>query len=114
MSRFQYKKQSRGPSGIILSLCVFLMILMLFTEGLSSLSDSTMRRQKESLENAVTRSVTYCYTVEGTYPENLDYLKDNYGLIYDELSLSITVSSVLMFCRISRSLRKESKLCVFG
>ena len=43
-----------------------------------------MRRQKESLENAVTRSVTYCYTVEGTYPENLDYLKDNYGLIYDE------------------------------
>jgi hypothetical protein len=60
------------------------MILMLFTEGLSSLSDSTMRRQKESLENAVTRSVTYCYTVEGTYPENLDYLKDNYGLIYDE------------------------------
>lgn len=84
MSRFQYKKQSRGSSGIILSLCVFLMILMLFTEGLSSLSDSTMRRQKESLENAVTRSVTYCYTVEGTYPENLDYLKDNYGLIYDE------------------------------
>ena len=84
MSRFQYKKQSRGPSGITLPLCVFLMILMLFTEGLSSLSDSTMRRQKESLENAVTRSVTYCYTVEGTYPENLDYLKDNYGLIYDE------------------------------
>lgn len=84
MNRFQYKKQSRGPSGIFLSLCVFLVILFIFMQGLSSLSDSTMRRQKESLENAITRSVTYCYTVEGTYPENLDYLKDNYGLIYDE------------------------------
>lgn len=84
MSRFQYKKQTNKSSGILLSLCVFLVVLIIFIQGLSSLSDSTMRRQKESLENAITRSVTYCYTVEGAYPEDLDYLKDNYGLTYDE------------------------------
>lgn len=84
MSRFEYKKQSQKPSGFLLSVCVFLTILIIFIQGLSSLSDSTKRRQKESLENAITRSVTYCYTVEGAYPENLDYLKDNYGLTYDE------------------------------
>lgn len=84
MSRFQYKKQSNKPSGFLLSVCVFLAVIFLFMGGLSSLSDSTLRRQKESLENAITRSVTYCYTVEGTYPENLDYLKENYGLTYDE------------------------------
>lgn len=84
MSRFQYKKQPHKPSGFLLSLGVFLAVLIIFIQGLSSLSDSTMRRQKESLENAITRSVTYCYTVEGAYPENLDYLKDNYGLTYDE------------------------------
>lgn len=84
MSRFQYKKTSRRPSGFLLSVCIFFAVLVLFTEGLSSLSDSTKRRQKESLENAIVRSTTYCYTVEGAYPESLDYLKDNYGLTYDE------------------------------
>lgn len=84
MSRFQYKKQSHKPSGFILSVCIFPVILIIFLQGLSSLSESTVRRQKESLENAITRSVTYCYTVEGAYPQDLDYLKENYGLTYDE------------------------------
>lgn len=84
MSRFQYKKPTNKPTGFLLSVCIFLVIIFLFIGGLSSLSDSTLRRQKESLENAITRSVTYCYAVEGAYPESLDYLKDNYGLTYDE------------------------------
>ena len=45
---------------------------------------STKKRQKESLENAIMRNITYCYTVEGTYPESLAYLKENYGLTYNE------------------------------
>lgn len=84
MSRFQYKKTSHKPSGLLLSVCIFVAVLVFFIQGLSSLSDSTRRRQKESLENAIVRSTTYCYTVEGAYPESLDYLKDNYGLAYDE------------------------------
>lgn len=84
MNRFQYKKQAHKPSGFLLSVCIFLVVLFIFLQGLSSLSDSTARRQKESLENAITRSITYCYTVEGAYPEDLDYIKDNYGLTYDE------------------------------
>ena len=84
MSRFEYKKQTHHPPKIIFSVCVFILILFLFVQGLSSLSDSTRQRQKESLENAIMRNVTYCYTIEGAYPESLDYLKNNYGLIYDE------------------------------
>lgn len=84
MNRFQYKKQAHKPSGFLLSVCIFLAVLFIFLQGLSSLSDNTARRQKESLENAITRSITYCYTVEGAYPEDLDYIKDNYGLTYDE------------------------------
>ncbi len=30
------------------------------------------------------RSITHCYAVEGTYPSSLEYLKENYGLTYDE------------------------------
>lgn len=84
MSRFEYRRQSHHAPRFLLSVCVFLLILVVFVQGISSLSTSTKKRQKESLENAIMRDVTYCYTVEGTYPESLEYLKENYGLTYDE------------------------------
>lgn len=84
MTRFGYRKQPFKPSGFLFSVCIFLLILFLFVQGISSFSESTRRRQKESLENAITRDITYCYAVEGAYPESLTYLKENYGLTYDE------------------------------
>lgn len=84
MSRFTYKKTPRTTPRFLLSICVFLIIFFLFVGGISSLSSGTRQRQKESLENAITRGITYCYAVEGSYPESLDYLRENYGLTYDE------------------------------
>lgn len=84
MSRFQYQKQSKKTSGFVLSICVFLVVLILFMNGISSVSESTKKRQKEALDHALSRSITYCYAVEGAYPESLEYLKTNYGLTYDE------------------------------
>ena len=84
MSRFTYKKQPRTAPKFLLSVCLFFAILFLFVGGVSSLSTGTRQRQKESLENAITRGITYCYAMEGTYPESLDYLRENYGLTYDE------------------------------
>lgn len=84
MNRFRYQKQSHQAPNIFLSVCVFLFIFFLFVQGISSFSASTKRRQKESLENALMRSITYCYTMEGSYPESLDYLKEHYGLTYNE------------------------------
>lgn len=84
MVRFQQQKQPHTYRKLILSVCLFLVFLLLFYEGIFSLSENTKRRQKENLENALNRSITYCYAVEGVYPESLDYLKKNYGLTYDE------------------------------
>lgn len=53
MRRFQYRKQSHTPPKFILSACLFLLILLLFIQGISSLSESTMQRQRESLEKAI-------------------------------------------------------------
>lgn len=84
MNRFGYRKQARQTPKFLLSVCVFLLLLVLFVQGISSLSTSTRRRQKESLEDAIMRDITYCYTLEGSYPESLEYLKEHYGLTYDE------------------------------
>ena len=84
MNRFVYRKQKHPMPKLALSVGVFALTALLFFQGISSISEGTRERQKESLENAVMRSITHCYAVEGTYPSSLEYLKENYGLTYDE------------------------------
>ena len=38
----------------------------------------------ELVEDAVRRAALTCYAVEGAYPPGLEYLRENYGLAYDE------------------------------
>lgn len=84
MARFEYQKKQHTYRKFIISVCVFLLIVLLFYQGIESLSSGSVRRQRESLENALNRSITYCYAVEGSYPESLEYLKEHYGITYDE------------------------------
>ncbi len=67
-----------------LPLLLFLIIGILFISGVSSVSETTLAKQKESLETALHRSISQCYAVEGVYPPNLDYIEENYGLTYDK------------------------------
>ena len=68
----------------LLPLAAFLALFVLFYNGLQSVSETTIEKQYESLEIALTRSITQCYAVEGAYPPSLDYIKEHYGLTYDE------------------------------
>ena len=63
---------------------IFALIFAAFCLGLNSVSSRTEEEELRTLEIAVTRGVTHCYAVEGSYPESLEYLKTNYGLLYDE------------------------------
>ena len=85
MNRFQ-KKNTFSPGRLILpvSLVLFLLIFLLFYRGVSSISRTASDQQTENLRQAIQRSAVHCYAVEGAYPESLDYLKEHYGLIYDE------------------------------
>lgn len=84
MRRFQYKPAAGGSRKMVFSIVVFIVVLAAFLGGISSLSDKTLERQKESLENALMRGITYCYIEEGAYPESLDYLREHYRFVYDE------------------------------
>lgn len=83
MARFTQTKQNRNIWRTLLPIAVFAIIVCIFLGSLFTVSDSTVARQKESLQNALSRTITYCYIVEGTYPESLDYIKSNYGLTYN-------------------------------
>ena len=56
---------------------------VLFGVFSSKLSDDNTKRSKSTLERALTRSITQCYALEGTYPPDINYLTDHYGLTYD-------------------------------
>lgn len=81
--RFQYEKTSSPMRNIILSLIIFLSLTGLFYVGIASLSAHTEEKQEEYLTDAINNAITHCYAVEGSYPENLNYLKENYGVTYD-------------------------------
>lgn len=61
-----------------------LLILLIFIYSLSSISKTTVLKQQESLENALSKDITHCYAVEGFYPPSLSYLETQYGLTYDK------------------------------
>lgn len=83
MHRFEFHKNHRSYRFAFVSL-LFALLLLLFLYGVDTLSDSNLERQKDALEKALTQSITYCYSVEGIYPEDLNYLKEHYGLTYNE------------------------------
>ncbi|MFG6358187.1 MAG: hypothetical protein K1W26_15430 [Acetatifactor sp.] len=68
----------------MLPLLVGVFILFLFLRGVQSVSDTTAAKQQESLETALNRSIAQCYAVEGMYPPSLRYIREHYGLTYDE------------------------------
>lgn len=49
-----------------------------------TVGQKTAADQEVSLEQALDHAITSCYALEGMYPPDLDYMKEHYGLIYDE------------------------------
>ena len=55
-----------------------------YTIWLNGDQEKMDQEEMQTLQNAITRNVTTCYTLEGSYPQSLGYLKKHYGLHYDE------------------------------
>lgn len=87
MARFTNKNTGvkRSPyRNIILSLLLFAAVIAVFLYALVEMSEKTTAEQEKSLIEALNRGVVQCYAVEGSYPENLDYLREHYGISYNE------------------------------
>lgn len=72
---------------ITISICgaiLFIAIIVWFMVGLERTNSVSEDQKLRNVKQSVTNGAVLCYSIEGFYPENLDYLKDNYGLTYDE------------------------------
>lgn len=83
MDRFSDRKK-RSFSGFLLPFLLFLVIFALAFWGISSISDTTAEKEMEGLKQTVYRDIVHCYAAEGYYPSDIEYLKEHYGLTWNE------------------------------
>ncbi len=79
---FEAKNEKKNISAFLPAILMVL-VLIVFCFAAGSVSKANDAREKEILQNALDRSITQCYALEGAYPASLSYLVDNYGLTYD-------------------------------
>jgi hypothetical protein len=73
----------RRLSALMLRLASF------FSTALDSLNSGHEEEDLRQLEEALRRGCVACYSSEGIYPPNLDYLKERYGVQVDETRYTV-------------------------
>ena len=68
----------------LFSLLLAAAVLLCFLRGISQLEENHREEGRQQLEQALRRAAVTCYALEGAYPPDLQYLKDHYGLTWDE------------------------------
>lgn len=66
-------------TAVIISVLIIAALLFVFAP-----SRTSDEKTAESIKNAVYERAMQCYVIEGAYPEDLKYLKENYGLAVNE------------------------------
>ena len=85
MRRFRWgEKPGAAWKGLAVPAAVFAAVLAAFLIGVRLLGGVSAAEEAENLERALRRDTAYCYATEGFYPPGLAYLKEHYGITYDE------------------------------
>ena len=59
-------------------------IVLMILDGLGTTASVSRTEELRMLENNIMRAVVCCYAVEGSYPDSIGYLQENYGVRVDE------------------------------
>ena len=78
------KHQRSILRGLLVSFLVFAVITAAAIGLIQGIDNASGHAETELVRDAVRAATLSCYAVEGMYPSSLDYLKENYGLVYDE------------------------------
>lgn len=59
-------------------------VLVFMLAAVSNLEQGRQEQDIYQLEQALHRTAVACYAVEGSYPPSVAYMRQHYGLTYDE------------------------------
>jgi len=74
-----FKRKSR-----YLFIFIYAIIIILAVYFFNKIGNKNISYEKDSLKSALQRDIATCYAIEGFYPPSLEYIEENYGLVYDE------------------------------
>lgn len=66
-----------------------LAVLVCFVLGFSRVEQGQRLEDIRQLEEAIRRTAAACYAAEGQYPPDLYYMRQHYGLQYDETRFQV-------------------------
>ena len=75
-----YSDRKKTHTGLIVLLCALVLLGLLLLLVFCDSSKDVGEEGAAAIRETVRRSAMQCYAVEGVYPPDLQYLKDNYGL----------------------------------
>ena len=79
------KKRGSGfARRLIMTLAVFAALFVGVYLLVNKVGSASGRAETSLVQDAVRSAVLTCYAVEGAYPTNIEYLKEHYGLAYNE------------------------------
>lgn len=85
MNRFQKKRKRKiSPGGLTASVLLAAGCFGLFWGGVLGTRKDAQKKELENLRQVLDQSAAVCYALEGTYPESLSYLKEHYGIRWNE------------------------------
>ncbi len=67
----------------VIAALVIVILLSAFW-GMNGLEQNSSGKSLKTLEDAIRRAAVQCYALEGSYPPDLYYLADHYGIILNE------------------------------
>lgn len=68
----------------VAALAVFAAIVLAFCLAVDRLTSASDGAELKLVRDAVKNAALTCYAVEGAYPDDIDYLREHYGLAYNE------------------------------
>ena len=88
------KMKLRGILPGVLMPLLILAVLLCFMTGISNLSRGSSAEDKARLEQALKEASVACYSIEGFYPPDLEYLETHYGIRIDRRHFDVNYTAV--------------------
>lgn len=77
-------KKKKVPVGAILGTLILLLIILAIISGIHQAKKNIASSAKDRLYETIRNIAVHAYSIEAQYPMNLEYMKKNYHLNYDE------------------------------
>ena len=92
--RLYKRKRDFGRVRALLPILGGLAVAAAFLLGLQNASGAVADEQLRMTEDSIRRAAVSCYAAEGSYPQNVQYLVDHYGVQIDEKKFVVNYSII--------------------